>query len=1273
LANTNIDVGINVILEDSAKFEASLKKLTQRLNEAFNMSGVSTVPLENIRRKLQSIEGNATQASASVVKAWASAFRQIVTNAQQAGTGRYNLWDVLRKGMPEALQDLEKGNAAVSQFVNAQKRIWEDYARSIDRSMERVRNLSSVYGGTVPGFRESARQFYTTQSVRMGGRDVYAFGAPESSPRSFYDQLLGKESSSIGRFKEIESRMSAITTRLGELKKMPKDIFGSPRYYEQITKDYKKAYDMLNMELHGMKGNNLSIRNFSLSLGILKKDMMDLMTWQARWYGAKALVFTPLQIAGSTIKGYIEWQQAMQNAAAVSNYTEKEISKLKEVTMEIGKQTPISAKEASKALLEFAQAGLDASASQKMLPLASKMVVATQEDMKVAVSALTTAYYAWKLEAKDMPAVADQIAASMADSKLKVEDLATIFNYLGTMAKQAGMDVSDTLTLVTVMSKAGVKPSTIGTGLTQAIVALTKMAPKLREEFTKLRLDWREFQIPQNNPLEVFKKLASSGIDLTSIFKGFETRAGRSVAAIVNQGLQMIDETNAKIKEKGFLDKAFETSMNAIENQAKRFRNILESDIFAVLDVGGGIFAKFLKTINDMIEGVNGLSDAFRLLISTIFAGGIIALVRWLSHLVKVQAVLTSIAVFFSNPASWVAALTNPWVLAAVAVGTLITALLKLKDIFADVKKVMQEGTSEDTLRSLSPFAIKQRYKMISDLVERMEKTKAAGESTDIQPGELAAVGVPGNLLMKGQTRALEALKKYQRDYYSQLFMISEKGPAHMPPPPPPPPPPGENKKTKDYFRTYLTDLNKKYSEEVRIIKENEKQKLYELEASHKLQLISDEDFYKKSEEIVLEANIDEHNKIADQVDELNKLYREKAKPKNAEEAQALWNDYKNKYEELMRRILEIETEDKKKIIDTEVNTELKRREILDRRLEFTADMLRIEKDLYLEGERFKLEEAKKERDFLYEKKLINATDYYNKEEQYAKKLYEIKINLAENEYETWKKQNEDKMRRILESKNIEAQISIWEESVKNEKKKIEAIQKADEEYFAWAIENARKTAYDLQKVFEKAGYGLSGSLAVAKLRLSELSRTNLDMATNVADSITSLSSAMESAFMDFLDHTSEGFLKWENLVTNVLNEITKELIKVYIVKQLIGGIQGVIGGWFSSGETDVAGLQNLMPGGYRASGGPVSLNRAYLVGEQGPELFIPNSNGNIVPNGQLGNNVNVLVNVTNNTKTPVNAKQSEAKFDGKKYVVGVILEELSGYGPLRHAIKGVR
>ena len=37
-----------------------------------------------------------------------------------------------------------------------------------------------------------------------------------------------------------------------------------------------------------------------------------------------------------------------------------------------------------------------------------------------------------------------------------------------------------------------------------------------------------------------------------------------------------------------------------------------------------------------------------------------------------------------------------------------------------------------------------------------------------------------------------------------------------------------------------------------------------------------------------------------------------------------------------------------------------------------------------------------------------------------------------------------------------------------------------------------------------------------------------------------------------------------------------------------------------------------------RQSGGPVGMNMPYLVGERGPELFVPSTSGNIVPNNQL-------------------------------------------------------
>jgi len=47
-----------------------------------------------------------------------------------------------------------------------------------------------------------------------------------------------------------------------------------------------------------------------------------------------------------------------------------------------------------------------------------------------------------------------------------------------------------------------------------------------------------------------------------------------------------------------------------------------------------------------------------------------------------------------------------------------------------------------------------------------------------------------------------------------------------------------------------------------------------------------------------------------------------------------------------------------------------------------------------------------------------------------------------------------------------------------------------------------------------------------------------------------------------------------------------------------------------------------------RASGGPVNSGQPYLVGEEGPELFVPQSNGSIVPNGGTAGGISVNINM---------------------------------------------
>lgn len=77
-------------------------------------------------------------------------------------------------------------------------------------------------------------------------------------------------------------------------------------------------------------------------------------------------------------------------------------------------------------------------------------------------------------------------------------------------------------------------------------------------------------------------------------------------------------------------------------------------------------------------------------------------------------------------------------------------------------------------------------------------------------------------------------------------------------------------------------------------------------------------------------------------------------------------------------------------------------------------------------------------------------------------------------------------------------------------------------------------------------------------------------------------------------------------------------------------GVEGLILGTATGGGGLVAGLAGLF-GGFRADGGSVNSGKAYMVGERGPEMFVPQGAGSIVPNHGLSGgaaNITYTVNV---------------------------------------------
>jgi hypothetical protein len=124
---------------------------------------------------------------------------------------------------------------------------------------------------------------------------------------------------------------------------------------------------------------------------------------------------------------------------------------------------------------------------------------------------------------------------------------------------------------------------------------------------------------------------------------------------------------------------------------------------------------------------------------------------------------------------------------------------------------------------------------------------------------------------------------------------------------------------------------------------------------------------------------------------------------------------------------------------------------------------------------------------------------------------------------------------------------------------------------------------------------------------------------------------SMQSAFSDFFFDIMQG--NFGDLATSfkrTLDRMVADLLASQLAKFLFGNfdktgnVGGIIGGLFSGGSSMLSGL-------FKAEGGPTKAGMPYIVGERGPELFVPRISGNVIPNAALSstggtNNVSIAI-----------------------------------------------
>lgn len=106
------------------------------------------------------------------------------------------------------------------------------------------------------------------------------------------------------------------------------------------------------------------------------------------------------------------------------------------------------------------------------------------------------------------------------------------------------------------------------------------------------------------------------------------------------------------------------------------------------------------------------------------------------------------------------------------------------------------------------------------------------------------------------------------------------------------------------------------------------------------------------------------------------------------------------------------------------------------------------------------------------------------------------------------------------------------------------------------------------------------------------------------------LAGALENLFAGLIANARNAKEAFKQFALSVVQSIARIIAQMLILKLLQGTLGGVLG------KIGLGGVLPGIPG--KAAGGPVAANAPYIVGEKGPELFVPRVSGTIVPNDAL-------------------------------------------------------
>jgi TP901 family phage tail tape measure protein len=406
---------------------------------------------------------------------------------------------------------------------------------------------------------------------------------------------------------------------------------------------------------------------------------------------------------GIAVAAAARFDSSMSKVQAATHETSANMDLLRAAAIKAGADTVFSATEAADAITALSKAGVQ---TKDILSggLAGSLSLASAGELDVASAAeiAATAMTQFGLSGKDIPHIADLLAAAAGKAQGDVTDMANSLKYVGPVAHQMGISIEETTGVIAELASQGILGEQAGTSLRGMLTALTSPSKQAAQEMKNLGINLYDSTGKFVGMRGIAEQLGSTMGKLTNaerdqalgrIFGNEQITAARILYA---GGAEAVDKWTNAVNDQGYAAETAAIKMNNLKGDLEQLRGSMETALIGLGEGDQGALRSLVQHITAAVNAFNSLpapvKDATTALLGiTAVTGGAL----WFGSKVLAGIAETRVAL----KGLGVEATTTRAALSGIGTGVQFAAILEgLSLVDAGLRKITHSDVSTSTL-----------------------------------------------------------------------------------------------------------------------------------------------------------------------------------------------------------------------------------------------------------------------------------------------------------------------------------------------------------------------------------------------------------------------------------------------------------------------------------------------------------------------------------------------------------------------------------------------